>query len=138
MQKVRDVMTPDPAVLPAQAPVTDAARLMRDLGIGSVFVADNGVVGILTDRDITVRALADARDPRTTAVGEICSQDDIAFVNADDDVERAEQIMRSRAVRRLPVIDEGRLTGVISLGDIAISRDEDTALADISAAPANV
>jgi len=82
-----------------------------------------------------VRGLAAGHDP-TTPVGEMCSEQ-LATVDADADVDQAVAIMRDRALRRLPVVSEGRLVGIVSIGDLAISQDPQSALADISAAPPN-
>jgi signal-transduction protein with cAMP-binding, CBS, and nucleotidyltransferase domain len=137
MQKVRDVMTATPLVLDAQAPLQDAARHMRDHAVGDVLVTDGErLCGIVTDRDLVVRALADGYDPRATTVGQVCSRDLVA-VEAEDDVQHAVDTMRGRAIRRVPVIDQGRLAGVVSLGDLARHNDENSLLAAISEAPPN-
>jgi CBS domain-containing protein len=110
---------------------------MRDHALGCVLVADGSRLrGVVTDRDIVVRAIAESRDPSAVSVGEVCSTD-LAWVSPDDDVGDAVRIMRRRAVRRLPVVQEGRPVGIVSLGDLALGGDESAALADISAAPPN-
>jgi CBS domain-containing protein len=135
--KIREVMAPNPVTLPSDSTVADAARQMRDGDIGDVIVTDgDGVRGIVTDRDIVVRAVAEDRAPSGVTVGEICSGE-LVTVNADDDIERAVRLMRTHAVRRLPVVQDGRLVGVVSLGDLAVDRDERSVLADISAADPN-
>ena len=137
MPTLRDVMTPDPITLPAGATVQEAARCMRENDIGDVILLEGGnMCGIVTDRDIAVRAVADGLDPATTSVREIASID-LVTLAPDDDVSRAVDLMRRRAVRRVPVVDQGRPVGVVSIGDLAMERDPDSALADISAAPAN-
>jgi len=137
-QTVREVMTPNPRSVDAADTLVDAARLMRDEDVGAVIVRQNDrVEGILTDRDIVVRALADDRDPGETSVSEIASKDLVAL-SPDAGVERAIELMRERSVRRLPVLDGGEPVGIVSLGDLAIERDSASALAEISAAPANV
>jgi CBS domain-containing protein len=137
MQKVRDVMTATPLVVDAGAPLQDAARHMRDHAVGDVLVTDGErLCGIVTDRDLVVRAMADGYDPKATTVGQVCSRDLVA-VEADDDVQHAVDTMRGRAIRRVPVIDEGRLAGVVSLGDLARHNDEESVLAAISEAPPN-
>lgn len=137
MQKVRDVMTATPLVVDASAPLQDAARHMRDHAVGDVLVTDGErLCGIVTDRDLVVRALADGYDPKATTVGQVCSRDLVA-VEADDDVQHAVDTMRGRAIRRVPVIDQGRLAGVVSLGDLARHNDEESVLAAISEAPPN-
>ncbi|PRX96186.1 CBS domain-containing protein [Allonocardiopsis opalescens] len=136
-EKVRDVMTADPATLGRRAPVTEAARVMRDSGVGDVLVVDDDMLyGVVTDRDIVVRGVAEARDPGSTTVEALCSSD-IAVVAPDDDVKKAVRLMRERAVRRLPVVDDDRLVGVVSIGDLAVDRDPGSALADISASSPN-
>jgi CBS domain-containing protein len=130
-------MTSAPVALRSSQPVADAARAMREHGTGDVLVVDGGQLrGLVTDRDIVVRAVADGRDPENTPVGEICSPD-LVTVAPGDDADTAVQRMRDRAVRRVPVVEDGRPVGVLSLGDMAIERDERSALADISAQRSN-
>lgn len=139
MQTVQDVMTRDPEVLPASATLVDAARLMREKDIGPVLVLDDEggeLRGIVTDRDIVVRAVADGRDPGTTRVLDVCSGEVVA-VSPRDPVDQAIELVRDRAVRRLPVLDDGRPVGILSLGDLALERDPKSALADVSAALPN-
>jgi CBS domain-containing protein len=134
---VAAVMTEQLEVLASDSPVRDAARVMRDAGIGDVIVIEDGsVCGIVTDRDIVVRGIASGKDPATTRLEEICSKD-VTTVSSDTPVEEAVRLMRDRAVRRLPVVDGDRPVGVVSLGDLAVERDPSSALADISEAPPN-
>lgn len=136
MVKVRDVMTPEPIVLQREQPIAEAAQAMRDHAVGSVLVVDGDrLCGLVTDRDIVVRALAESAAPESP-VGDVCSPDLVA-VQAGDDTEAAARVMRDNAVRRLPVLEEGRIVGMVSLGDLAVEQDEDSALADISAARPN-
>jgi CBS domain-containing protein len=116
----------------------EAARLMKQHHIGDVLIRDDGrLTGIVTDRDLAVRVLAEDVPPAERTLGEICSAD-VAWVSPDDDVHRVVQLMKERAVRRLPVCeDDGRLVGVVSIGDIAIDRDRQSVLGRISAAPPN-
>lgn len=134
-QKVRDVMTSHPVTLSPDALLIDAAEQMRDRDIGDVLILDEDgrLRGIVTDRDIVVRALADGQEASITTVGEVCSPD-IVTIEADDEVDQAVRLMCDRAVRRIPVIDDGLLVGVVSLGDLAIERDAQSALGQISAA----
>jgi CBS domain-containing protein len=135
MQKVREVMTEDPVVLPEDAALVEAARLMRDQGIGDVIVTDGEQAkGIVTDRDIVVRAVAEGSDPGQVRVGEVLSGD-LASVTPEDSVERAIALMREKAIRRVPVVESGKAVGIVSIGDLAILRDADSALADISEEP---
>jgi CBS domain-containing protein len=135
-QKLKDIMTPNPATCPRDATMADVARLMRDRDIGAVIVQDGDrVAGIATDRDITVRGLAEGRGPQDS-IGDIITTDVVAL-SPEDDITTAVETMRSRAVRRLPVVEDGRPVGIISIGDLAMDRDPDSALADISAAGPN-
>jgi CBS domain-containing protein len=95
---------------------------------------DRVLVGILTDRDIVVRALAEGRDPAQTRVGDVCSRQ-VITVGPEDSVGHAVRVMREKAIRRIPVVDGSQVVGMLTLGDIAVKRDSRTALADISAAP---
>ncbi|HWC12529.1 MAG TPA: CBS domain-containing protein [Acidimicrobiales bacterium] len=134
---VRDVMTTNPVALSAQAPVLDAAKRMREADIGDVIVLDGDTIcGLVTDRDIVVRVLAEEREPAGTKLGEICSRE-LATVSPDDDLTRAGDLMKERQIRRVPVVEGGRPVGIVSMGDLAVERDPDSALGEISAAPAN-
>lgn len=135
---VQDVMTPDPITLPLSASLIDAAKTMRDMGIGDVVVVDGEeVLGIVTDRDIVVRGIADARDPQSTTLIDICSRE-LTTVSPTDQVGTAVRLMREHAIRRLPVVTRGRPVGIVTLGDLAVEQDRGSALADVSAAPPNV
>ena len=136
-QKISEVMTRNPVTLQATASTLEAARAMRDSNIGTVVVVDNGrVCGIVTDRDIVVRAVAQGHDPATTKLRDIGSHD-LTTLAPTDTVEHAVQIMREKAIRRIPVVENGKPVGIVSLGDLALERDPDSALGSISAAPAN-
>lgn len=136
-QQIKDVMTENPVTLQATETVRTAATRMREADIGNVVVMRQGsVCGILTDRDITVRAVADGKDPGKIKIGDICSTEPVAL-SADDTVDDAVRIMREKAVRRLPVVESGKPVGIVSIGDLAMERDQGSALADISAAPGN-
>jgi CBS domain-containing protein len=133
---IRDLMTSDPVVLDASATVSDAARAMKARNIGDVLVRRDGkLCGIVTDRDLVVRAIADnPRDAGRIQLGDICTTD-IASVSPDTEIDEAIRLMRERAVRRLPVIEGSRPLGILSLGDLAMARDRESALGEISAAP---
>ena len=137
-QKVREVMAQQPRTVPVTGTVQDAARTMRDADVGDVIVLedDGSLCGIVTDRDIAVRVVAEGRDPSSTALRDITSRD-VVTISPEDDLDRAAQVMRERAVRRLPVTEGGSVVGVLAIGDLAIERDADSALADISAAEPN-
>lgn len=135
--KVRDVMTPDPIGVYYDQTIAEAARAMRDAGIGAVLVVNGEeLCGVVTDRDLIVRAVADSMGP-DQAVGPLCTPDLIG-VNAEDDTKEALRLMRENAVRRLPVIDDGQIAGMVSLGDIAREHDSGSALADVSKAKPNL
>jgi CBS domain-containing protein len=137
-QKVSDLMTRGPVTMPLEATLDEAARIMRDRGIGDVLVTAEGkLCGMLTDRDIVIRAVAENRDLGRTALGEVCTAQ-VVTINADDDAALAIELMRRRAIRRLPVVAGGLPVGIVSLGDLAIEHDEQSALSDISKAPPNM
>ncbi|MGI5177045.1 CBS domain-containing protein [Dactylosporangium sp. CA-152071] len=130
-------MTSAPLTIDVDAPITAAAELMRDADIGALVVtATSGVRGVLTDRDVTVRVVATGADPATTAVGDVVAPDLVA-VSPHDDVDTATELMRTNALRRLPVLDGDNLVGIVSLGDLAIDRDPTSPLADISSEAPN-
>jgi CBS domain-containing protein len=131
---VEEIMTRDPRTVDAGDSVVDAARAMRDDAIGNVVVTEGGrVAGIVTDRDIVIRAIAEGRDPQSTSVGDVCSSD-LRTLEPGESVDEAVRAMREHNVRRQPVVRDGELVGVLSLGDLAKEREPDSALADISAA----
>jgi len=130
-------MTSNPVICPVSSTVVDAARAMRDRDVGNVLVtAGDELRGIVTDRDLVVRGIAEGGDISGTTLDHLIS-DDLVTVRPDDDVQQAVTLMRERSIRRLPVVDQGRPVGVVSIGDLAIERDSDSALADISAAQPN-
>jgi CBS domain-containing protein len=135
-QLVHDIMTTTVIGLGEGANLVEAARHMRLNDIGDVLLLEgDSVVGIVTDRDIVVRALAADKDPATTTIGEIASPDPVT-IGPDEPAAHAVQVMRDRALRRLPVCEDGHVVGVVSLGNLAAERDPESALADISTAPA--
>jgi CBS domain-containing protein len=130
-------MTTDPIKLGVDEPIATAARVMRDNDIGDVLVTDDGhhLVGIVTDRDIVVRAVADGGSLDEVTVGAICS--DPVSVSPDDEVDEVIDVMREQAVRRIPVVEGEVVVGLVSLGDLATAYDPDSVLGDISEAPEN-
>jgi CBS domain-containing protein len=123
-RKVRDVMSAPPVCMAATESVSAAAKAMKDRGIGTVLVVAGGRLdGLVTDRDITIRVLAENRDPLTTRLGDICTTD-LAVLSPDDDVQKAIRLVRERALRRLPVIADGVPVGVVSIGDLALDESE--------------
>jgi CBS domain-containing protein len=138
MQTIDQVMTRDPVTVDEGSPVSEAARLMRDSDIGDVLVSrtDGSICGIVTDRDLALNVVAEGADPSTMTVRDVCSHV-IESVESGDPVGKAVSKMRENAIRRLPVIDDGKLVGIVTLGDLAIERDPESALANISEAPPN-
>src|ERR1035441_1675564 len=128
--KVRDVMTPGPIGVDYYQSIGEAARTMRDWGVGAVLVVnDQALYGLVTDRDLVVRAVAEARSP-DEAVGPL-STGDLIGVDVDADTAEAARLMRENAVRRLPVIENGQVAGMVSLGDLAM-HDPVSALAAVA------
>lgn len=121
MTLVRAVMSGNPETIAGHELLPAAAKRMRDCDTGAlVVVSDEGkVTGILTDRDIVVRLVANGQDPSRAKVSDICSTE-IAAVGPGDDVEQAFALMRDKAVQRLPVCDAGALVGILTLGDLAL------------------
>ncbi|MEU7755869.1 CBS domain-containing protein [Micromonospora sp. NPDC049171] len=133
MTTVGEFMTTRLVTMDGNETLIAAAQEMRDSAIGDVVVTDgDNVVGIVTDRDITVRGVAENMEPGATRLGQITTRD-VITVSQYDDVVAAADLMRTYAVRRLPVIDDGRLVGLISMGDLAVEREPQSVLADISA-----
>jgi CBS domain-containing protein len=123
-KSVRDAMTENPRSIGSSASVVEAARLMREGHIGSLPITDDDqLVGMITDRDITTRVVAEAADLQTTSVGDVYSRDLIS-VESDKDLEAALQLMARHQVRRLPVVENGRLVGIVAQADIALSETE--------------
>jgi CBS domain-containing protein len=136
--KVRDVMTQEVVYLPADTTLDEAARAMRERDIGDVVVTEGPTLaGVVTDRDIVVRAVAERQDPTTTQLGTIATRD-LVMIEQDATTDEAANVMRDRAVRRLLVCDVDRqLVGIVSLGDLAMAQDPSSALSDISEAAPN-
>ena len=130
--KVRDVMTPGPIGVDYDQSVGEAARAMRDWGVGAILVVSNGsLYGLVTDRDLVVRAVAEGRGA-DEPVGPLSSANLIG-VDADASVREAMRLMRQHAVRRLPVLKGGQVAGIVSLGDLAMQDEPDLAFAQLSA-----
>ncbi len=134
---IRDVMTSGPRTLAATQTVGEAARIMRQDDIGDVLIEENGKpCGIVTDRDIVVRAIALGKNPDETPLKEICTKQ-LVSLKPDDSVDEAVRLMRERAIRRVPVMDDGKPIGIVSLGDLAVERDQRSVLGQVSAASPN-
>ena len=127
-------MTRNPRTVEAGDSVIDAARIMGDDDIGDVIVVEGAEVrGIVTDRDIVVRGVAEGRDAGSTPIREVCTTG-VEALEPGATVDDALRKMREADVRRLPVVEGGRPVGIVSLGDLAVEREPDSTLADISAA----
>jgi CBS domain-containing protein len=124
-ESVRDAMTENPSSIDASASVVEAARLMREGNVGSLPITDDGkLVGMITDRDITTTVVAEGADPKATSVGDVGSRD-LVSVEADKGLEEARQLMAGHQVRRLPVVENGGLVGIVAQADIALSDNEE-------------
>lgn len=130
--QLRDVMTQNVEIVQPDATVQEAAIKMKALNIGALPVCDGDrLVGLLTDRDITVRATAEGRNPANTKIREIMTPD-IAYCFDDQDVEEAAHLMAEKQIRRMPVLDRNkRLVGIISLGSLAVHTRDDKLAGDI-------
>ena len=125
--KVREIMTADVASAAPETTLEEIATMMREADTGAIpVVDDNALIGIVTDRDIVLRCVAEGKDPAECTAEDIVSEN-LETVEPDDDVEEAAQLMAHRQIRRLPVVQDGRLVGMLSLGDIAVKESEDTA-----------
>src|SRR5947208_3880507 len=125
--KISEIMTTESKKARPDNPLADIAAMMRDEDVGALPVVQDGELrGIVTDRDIVVRAIAEGKEPTTTTVQEVLSEE-LESVEPDDDVEDAADLMASRQIRRLPVVQRGKLIGMVSLGDIAVKHEESTA-----------
>jgi CBS domain-containing protein len=125
MGHIRDVMTGNPTTCEPTATVVDAAKVMAREDIGPVPIVEGGkLVGLVTDRDIIVRAVAEGRDVKSTTVRDVASRD-LVTVNPDEDLDRALQLMAKHQVRRIPVVEGDRIVGIVSQADVARAADEE-------------
>ena len=124
-QSIKDVMTSDPCTIDADKSVAYAAKMMRDEDVGvAPIVESDKLVGMLTDRDIAVRVVAEGKDPERVTVREVASKQ-VVTVDPQQDLEEALRIMAKHQVRRLPVVEEdGRLVGVVAQADVAREGDD--------------
>lgn len=126
---IRDVMTPNPRTVTPDESIVNAARIMRDVDTGAVPVVENGrPVGMVTDRDIVVRAVADGGQ-LSRPVRDICTGALVA-ANPDMSTREAAQLMSDHQVRRLPVVENDRLVGIVSIGDLAVKEGKDSRTGD--------
>ncbi|GAA2096232.1 CBS domain-containing protein [Streptomyces albiaxialis] len=136
-QHIRDIMTSAPVAVGPDTAVREVSRRMRDEDIGAVLVAeDDRLRGLVTDRDLVVRVLAEGEDADATPVRNACSPE-LVTVTPDDEVVQAVRVMRQHSLRRVPVVEGEKAVGMVSLGDLAVERDPDSALGGISAASPN-
>jgi signal-transduction protein with cAMP-binding, CBS, and nucleotidyltransferase domain len=136
--QIKDIMTKHLHRVGREARLRDVARMMKDECIGDVLVTESSgkLCGIITDRDIVVRGIAEGRDMDSTSAGDICSADPVRL-EPTSTVDQAVQLMRERSVRRVPVVNDGVPVGIVSIGDLARKLDPSSALAEISDAPPN-
>jgi len=136
--QIQDIMSKQVQCVERDTTLRDVARLMQEKRIGDVLVTerDGRLCGILTDRDVVVRAVASGRDMDSTGAGEICSGD-MAQLEPTSSVDQAVRLMREHAIRRVPVVKDGVAVGIVSIGDLARALDPSSALAEISNAPPN-
>src|SRR5687767_5745939 len=122
MKKIREIMTADARCVAPETKLTEAAKLMAELDVGALPVCSHDrLAGMVTDRDIAVRAIAHGRDPNQTTVRDVMTGG-IVFIYEDEDVEEAARLFETKRIRRLPVLNrEKRMVGIISLGDLAVN-----------------
>jgi CBS domain-containing protein len=124
--KIREIMSTEIKKVTPDNALIDIAAMMRDEDIGALPVVKDGELrGIVTDRDIVVRAIAEGKEPSTTTVQEVLSEK-VESVEPDDDIEEAADVMAAHQIRRLPVVEDGKLIGMVSLGDISIKHEKST------------
>lgn len=126
-KKIREVMTTNPRTVEPTTPIVDAARMMRDEDVGPIpIVENNQCAGILTDRDIVLRVVAEGRDPAATTVGDVASRG-VITIDPEQTLDEAARLMAQHQVRRLPVCEEdGNLVGIIAQADLALTAPEKT------------
>lgn len=136
-RKINEIMSHDPRMIDARSSIMDAAREMRDGDIGALVVMQDGNIhGLLTDRDIVIRALAEGRDMNSMMCSEICSTN-LQTMTPDQTLADAAGMMRDNNIRRIVIEQDGRPAGMLSIGDLAVERDPESALAEISASAPN-
>jgi len=134
---VRDVMSTELKTVEPDASVAEAAKNMKESDIGAVPVIEDGKLrGLLTDRDIVVEVVAAGKDPDDVKVSDIATSD-LKTLEPDASIDEALKTMREGKVRRLPVVEDDKPVGIVSLGDLAVEREPKSALGEISEAPAN-
>jgi CBS domain-containing protein len=121
-KSIRDVMTSNPRGIETTTPVAEAARLMKTEDVGSLPILEGGrLTGMLTDRDIVLRVVAEGKDPQTATAGEVASRD-LVTIDPQQNLDEALRMMARHQVRRLPVVEEdGRLVGIVAQADVALA-----------------
>ena len=121
MSTLKEIMTRQVDVISPDATAEDASTRMKDLNVGAIPVCDgDGLIGMLTDRDLVVRVMAQRRDPKAVRVGEAMTPE-VSYCFEDDDVEKAAHLMSQKQIRRLPILSKAKkLVGIVSLGDLAV------------------
>ena len=124
-QRIREIMTSNPSTIEPEVPVAEAARVMKQEDAGVVPVTEDGrLIGMVTDRDIAIRVVAQGKDPQSTTVREVASTD-LVTIDPQQDLDEALRLMAQHKVRRLPVVEEdGRLVGVVAQADVAREGDD--------------
>jgi CBS domain-containing protein len=124
-KQITDVMTSNPRIVDSSAPIAEAAQIMKSEDVGSVpIVEGDRLIGIVTDRDVAIRVVAEGKDPRSTQVREIASRE-LVTVDPDQSLDEAARLMAQHQVRRLPVVEEdGRLVGIVAQADVAQAGDD--------------
>ena len=134
---IREVMTKDPITIEESATVVEAAKAMKNADIGPTLITSGGrLQGIITDRDIAVRVVAEGQDPNTVKAIDIASTD-LVTVSPDAEAGDAVRLMKEKNIRRVAVVENDQPVGIVSIGDLAIALDPNSVLADISSEPAN-
>lgn len=139
--KVREVMTSSVDWVTPETTIVDVAKLMKKIDVGSIPVCKgNQMIGIITDRDIVLKVISAGRDTKNTPVQDVMSTD-IKSVTANQDVHEAADLMSKYQIRRLPVVEQGKLMGIVAIGDLAIEKihinEAGDALSEISQGPAH-
>lgn len=128
--KISEIMTTEIETAEMDTTIEEIASMMRDANVGAIPVVDEEeLAGIITDRDIVTRCIAEGMDPAETTVEDVLTES-IHTVSPDDDVRQAQRIMSEHQIRRLPVVEDGRLVGMLSIGDIAVKHGDDEEIGD--------
>jgi CBS domain-containing protein len=124
-QNIRDIMTANPSTIEPDQSVVEAAKIMKQEDAGVVPVTENGrLTGMVTDRDIAIRVVAEGKDPQSTAVREVVSKN-LVTIDPQQELDEALRLMAQHQVRRLPVVEEdGRLVGIVAQADVALGGDD--------------